>query len=222
MLKYVTNALSRGQHLLAEAGTGTGKSMAYLIPAALFAQHNNTRVVISTNTINLQDQLINKDIPDVQKALAQPINASVLKGRGNYLCLRRFEAMKRRGPQTAHEMRILGKIIVWMLDWKNGDISEINLTGQDERAVWSKLNADDENCTTETCKRRMGGQCPFYKAKISAENSHILIVNHALLLADVATGNRVLPEYDFLIVDEAHHLESATTNALSFRVAQRM
>jgi DNA polymerase-3 subunit epsilon/ATP-dependent DNA helicase DinG len=220
LLRAVAMALSEGHHLLAEAGTGTGKSIAYLVPAALWALQNNTRVVISTNTINLQDQLINKDIPDVQEALGLDIRATVLKGRGNYLCPRRLEALRRRGPETAEEMRVLAKMLIWLEESEVGDLSEINITGPAERAVWQRISSDDEGCSTETCVRRMGGICPFYRAHQAAQSAHIIIVNHALLLADVATGNRVLPDYDYLIVDEAHHLESATTNALSFRVTQ--
>jgi ATP-dependent DNA helicase DinG len=203
--------------MLVEAGTGTGKSLAYLIPAAYWAIKNNTRVVISTNTINLQDQLINKDIPDLQGALNIPVRAAVLKGRSNYLCPRRVEALRRRKPENVHEARVLAKVLVWLLDSRTGDRTEINLNGNIERMVWSRLSAEDEGCRLEVCLKRTGGRCPFYRAKIAAENAHLLIVNHALLLADTATGNRVLPPYDYLVVDEAHHLESATTNALSFR-----
>jgi ATP-dependent DNA helicase DinG len=218
MLRSVAHALSNSQHLMVEAGTGTGKSFAYLIPAAYWALNNNTRVVISTNTINLQDQLINKDIPDLQKALDIPVRAAVLKGRSNYLCPRRLAAMRRRKPENVHEMRVLGKVLVWLLMSQTGDRSEINLNGIVERMVWSRLSAEDEGCRLEVCLKRTGGRCPFYRAKLAAENAHLLVVNHALLLADTATGNRVLPPFDYLVVDEAHHLESATTSSMSFRV----
>ncbi len=218
MLRSVAQALSESLHLMVEAGTGTGKSFAYLIPAAYWALRNNTRVVVSTNTINLQDQLINKDIPDLCEALDLPLRAAVLKGRSNYLCPRRLAAMRRRKPENVTEMRVLGKVLVWLLESQTGDRTEINLNGTVERVVWSRLSAEDEGCRLEVCLKRTGGRCPFYRAKIAAENAHILIVNHALLLADTATGNKVLPSYDYLIVDEAHHLESATTNAMSFRV----
>jgi len=218
MLRNVAKALNDSQHLLVEAGTGTGKSFAYLIPAAYWALQNNTRVVISTNTINLQDQLINKDIPDLCAALNLPLRAAVLKGRSNYLCPRRLAALRHRKPANVHEMRVLGKVLVWLLESRTGDRTEINLNGPVERAVWSRLSAEDEGCRLEVCLRRTGGRCPFYRAKLAAEDAHILVVNHALLLADTATGNRVLPAYDYLIVDEAHHLESATTSAMSFRV----
>lgn len=219
MLRAVTEALSEGRHLMVEAGTGTGKSMAYLIPAALWALQNGQRVVISTNTINLQDQLINKDIPDLCQALKIGLNAAVMKGRSNYLCPRRLTNLRRHGPSNADELRVLAKILVWLQTTTTGDRNELNLNGPNEREVWARLSAEDDACTTENCLRQ-DGICPFYRARIAAQNAHILIVNHALLLADVSTGNRVLPEYDYLIIDEAHHLEEATTNALSFRISQ--
>jgi DNA polymerase-3 subunit epsilon/ATP-dependent DNA helicase DinG len=221
MLREVTRALSDNRHLLVEAGTGTGKSMAYLLPAALWAIKNSQRVVISTNTINLQDQLINKDIPDLRSAMGINLSAAIMKGRGNYLCPRRLENMRRRGPDTADEMRVLCKVLVWLQSTVSGDRNEINLNGPIERDVWMHLSADDEGCTTESCIRR-GGICPFHRSRQAALSAHILVVNHALLLADVATGNRVLPEYNYVIIDEAHHLEDATTNALSFRITQSM
>jgi len=220
MLRAVTNALNNGNHLMVEAGTGVGKSFAYLVPAALFAVENNTRVVVSTNTINLQDQLIKKDIPDLQAALGLNVRAAVMKGRVNYLCPRRFDYMRTHGPNDANEMRVLAKVLVWQITNGSGDRNEINLTGPTEREVWGRLSADDDACTTETCVGRMQGACPFHRARQAAQASHLLVVNHALLLSDVATGSRVLPEYDYVIVDEAHHMESAVTSALSFRLTQ--
>ncbi len=220
MLRAVANALSNGNHLLVEAGTGVGKSFAYLIPAALFAMQNNTRVIVSTNTINLQDQLIKKDIPDLCAALDIDLRAAVLKGRVNYLCPRRLQYARQHGPANKDELRVLAKILVWQLENQSGDRNEINLTGQAEREVWSRLSADDDNCNAETCMARMGGLCPFHRARQAAQAAHVLIVNHALLLSDIATGSKVLPEYDYVIVDEAHHMESATTSALSFRLTQ--
>jgi DNA polymerase-3 subunit epsilon/ATP-dependent DNA helicase DinG len=218
MLQAVCDALSNGKHLLIEAGTGTGKSMAYLIPASLWALKNQTRVVISTNTINLQDQLIKKDIPDLINALSLDLRAVVLKGRSNYLCLRRFENFYRRGPQTADEARFLAKILVWLQFTESGDRAELNLNNPAEREIWSSISAEDEGCSMENCYQRTGGRCPFYRIRQSAQSAHLLIVNHALLLSDIASGNRVLPDYDYLIVDEAHHIEDATTNALSIAI----
>jgi DNA polymerase-3 subunit epsilon/ATP-dependent DNA helicase DinG len=196
-------------------------SFAYLVPAAIFAVENNTRVVVSTNTINLQDQLIQKDIPDLRAALGLDFRAAVLKGRANYLCPRRLEVMRHHGPNNPDEMRVLAKVLVWRMLSASGDRNELNLNRPQEKDVWMKVSAEDEACSGETCAARMGGVCPFYRAKQAAQNAHILIVNHALLLSDVASGSKVLPDYQYLIVDEAHHLESATTGALSFRMSQQ-
>ncbi len=220
MLRAIANALSNSQHLMVEAGTGTGKSFAYLVPAAIWALQNHQRVVISTNTINLQDQLIKKDIPDVRQALNLDLRAVVLKGRNNYLCPRKLEKIRQSGPENVDQMRVLAKIFVWLLEGGSGDRTEINLHGPVERDVWERLSAEDEGCKSEICLGRMGGNCPFFLAHQAAQNAHLIIVNHALLLADAVTGNRVLPEYNYLILDEAHHLEEATTNALSYRITQ--
>jgi ATP-dependent DNA helicase DinG len=221
MLRAVAHAFSACQHLMAEAGTGTGKSLAYLIPSALWAIKNQMRVVISTNTINLQDQLIKKDIPDLRAALNLDLRTVVLKGRSNYLCPRRLELLRSRTPDSAEAMRILAKVLVWLYEGGKGDRSEINLNGPIERQVWNtRLSSEDEGCKSETCLGRMEGVCPLYQAKQGAQSAHLIIVNHALLLSDVVAGNRILPDYNYLIVDEAHHLEAASTDALTFSVNQ--
>jgi DNA polymerase-3 subunit epsilon/ATP-dependent DNA helicase DinG len=220
MLRAAVRAISEGRHYLIEAGTGIGKSLAYLIPSALWAVKNQQRVVISTNTINLQDQLITKDIPLLLETLDLKCKASVLKGRSNYLCPHHLESLRKSKPKSADEMRVLGKILVWLETSQTGDRGEINLNGPQERRIWNRISAEHEDCSTEGCLKRTGGRCPFYRARQAAHSSHLIVVNHALLLADVATGNRVLPEYDTLVIDEAHHLESATTNALSFYTSQ--
>ncbi|NMC46228.1 MAG: DNA polymerase III subunit epsilon [Chloroflexi bacterium] len=221
MAHMIASALNNSQHFMVEAGTGTGKSFAYLVPAALWSTRNQARVVISTNTINLQDQLIKKDIPDTKAALDLDLRATVLKGRRNYLCPRRLEGLRYRGPRTREEVRILAKVLVWLEKGGSGDRGELNLNGGQEWDVWSRLSAEDETCGAEACMARMGGVCPYYLARQRALRSHIIVVNHALLLADVVTENRVLPDYDYLIVDEAHHLEDASTNALSYKVSNK-
>jgi len=220
MLRGVAEAFNDNQHTMIEAPTGVGKSWAYLIPALYWAVQNNERVVISTATINLQDQLIDKDLPLLRDALGVDFRAAVVKGRSNYLCPRRLMTLRRRGPTSVAELRVLSKILVWLLESDSGDKGEISLRGFEENAIWSRLSAADEGCTLDRCDGQMHGACPFYKARREAESAHILIVNHALLLSDVQVGSRVLPEYNYLIVDEAHHLEEATTNGLSFQVSQ--
>jgi DNA polymerase-3 subunit epsilon/ATP-dependent DNA helicase DinG len=222
MLRTAALAISEGRHYLIEAGTGIGKSLAYLIPSALWATKNQQRVVISTNTMNLQDQLISKDIPLLLDTMDLNCRATVLKGRSNYLCPHHLESLRKSKPKNADEMRVLGKVLVWLESSLTGDRGEINLNGPEERRIWNRISAEHEDCSTEGCLKRTGGRCPFYQARQRAHSSHIIIVNHALLLADVATGNRILPEYDTLVIDEAHHLESATTNALSFYTSHRL
>jgi DNA polymerase-3 subunit epsilon/ATP-dependent DNA helicase DinG len=219
MLKTVTNALSSEQHLIIEAPTGTGKSIAYAIPAIYWAAANNERVVISTATIALQDQLIRQDIPLLQEVLGIDFKAAVMKGRSNYLCPRRLRTLRRRPPTSIEELRVLAKILVWLQEeGASGDKGDISLRGGAEQITWVRLSAQDEGCTRGRCESQMHGACPFYKARRAAEAAHIIIVNHSLLLSDVTIGNRVLPDYRYLIIDEAHHLEDATTNGLSTRL----
>jgi DNA polymerase-3 subunit epsilon/ATP-dependent DNA helicase DinG len=218
MARAVTTAFNEGRHILVEAGTGTGKSLAYLIPAVLWAVTNSQRVVISTNTINLQEQLITKDLPILQRAVQTPFKATVLKGRSNYLCPRRLAAIRRRRPTSVDELRTLAKILVWLLESPTGDRGEISLRGPVENLTWQRLSAEDEGCLLERCRSVMGGTCPFYKARKAAEAAHLVIINHALLLSDAASANRVLPEYSALVLDEGHHLEDAVTNSFSFHL----
>jgi DNA polymerase-3 subunit epsilon/ATP-dependent DNA helicase DinG len=195
--------------------------MAYLIPALAWADTNGKRVIVSTNTINLQDQLLHKDIPDLCKLLNKEYRTAILKGRGNYLCPVRLSAQMQVGPRSADEIRILAKVLVWLYQGGSGDRSELSLRGPGEMRAWAGISSDSEDCTPERCRQQGSGACPYYRAQSEAESAHIVIVNHALLLADIATGNRVIPEYQYLIVDEAHHLESATTNGLSYRGTDR-
>ncbi len=218
MTRAIVEAFNNNQDLLVEAGTGTGKSIAYLVPSILWSTQNNERVVVSTNTINLQDQLITKDIPTLQLALGIPFRASVMKGRGNYLCPRRLIAVRRRRPTSVDELRTLSKILVWLLESNTGDRGEISLRGPLESATWQRLSAEDEGCTLDRCRAMMEGACPFYKARKAAEAAQVVVVNHALLVTDAMTESQVLPSYRHLIVDEAHHLEDATTSGLSFRL----
>lgn len=218
MLAAVSNAFNEGKHLIVEAGTGTGKSVGYLLPAAFWATQNKRRVVISTNTINLQDQLLGKDVPELQRILPFEVRAAILKGKSNYLCTRLFQQMRHSGPGSADEMALYGRILSWLPQSTTGDVNELSLRTQGERIAWSRLSADNDGCTADKCAVE---DCPLHIARRRAELAHILVVNHALLLADVAADNRVLPEYKDLIIDEAHHLEAAVTDGLSFRADRR-
>jgi DNA polymerase-3 subunit epsilon/ATP-dependent DNA helicase DinG len=217
MLRAVAQALNQRQHLMVEAPTGVGKSLAYLIPAVRWATLNDERVVVSTNTINLQEQLYHKDLPDLSQVLDFDFRAAVLKGRSHYLCPARLAAARRIGPSSVEEMDVLARVLVWYTRTRDGDGDILFLPTAQDRAIWRNLSAEFDGCDPERCRHFHQGGCFFYRARRAAEAAHLLIVNHALLLADVAVQNRALPEYRFLIVDEAHHLESATTNGLSFR-----
>ena len=218
MMRAVAEGLNNSGHLLVEAGTGTGKSLAYLLPAVHWARANGLRVVISTNTINLQEQLYHKDLPDLAKILPFEFHAAVLKGRSHYLCPARLMTLRRAGPASPEEMRVLCKVLLWLPGTVTGDGDELFLPNPLERALWARLSADNETCTPERCAALGRGECFFYRARQAAEAAHIVIVNHALLLADIAVENRALPEYQYLVVDEAHHLEDAVTQQLGFEV----
>lgn len=217
MLAAVAESFNYGAHVFVEAGTGTGKSIAYLIPAAFWANENGRRVVISTNTINLQDQLIHKDIPELQKALPFELRAAVRKGRSNYLCTRLFQQMRHTGPSNDDEMVLYARILLWLPHTENGDVAELVIRTPGERLAWSRLNAESA-CTGDQCAME---NCPLHYTKQKAELAHIVIVNHSLLLSDIAQNNHILPQFYDLIVDEAHHLEAAVTDGLSFRADKR-
>ena len=219
MLKAVTNAFNGGRHALIEAGTGVGKTLAYLIPAALWARQNGRPVLISTNTINLQDQLLQKDIPRLQAALGEPtIRAAVLKGRSNYLCFKQLDGLRRRGPRDTAEAVMLSKLLVWLHEGGSGDRGELNLrTGREDEA-WRRLSAEEERCTENRCEAATAGKCPLYQARKKARTAHLVIVNHALLIEDTAQEISFLPDASEVVIDEAHHLEDAVTHSLSQRV----
>ena len=219
MLQAVTEAFNVSDHVLVEAGTGTGKSLAYLLPAIYFAYLNGQRVVISTNTINLQDQLYGKDIPDLVELLPIEFKAALLKGRSNYVCMRRLLAFRRRGDLSVDEIRVLAKILTWLSETSTGDKAEVMLL-RDEQSIWRHVQAEAETCLADRCPYRVRGECFLYQARNQAESAHVIIVNHALLLSDIVTENRVLPEFDHLIIDEAHHLEEQATSHLGFSVSQ--
>lgn len=218
MLTAVIEAFNHGEHVLVEAGTGTGKSIGYLLPAAFWATQNGRRVVISTNTINLQDQLINKDIPALQRCLPFELRAAVRKGRSNYICTRLFQQMRHSGPRDDDEMTLYARVLLWLGETETGDVAELNLRTPGERLAWSRLNADNQVCSSDICA---GENCPLHVTRRKAEQAHVIIVNHALLLSDVANENHILPPFADVIIDEAHHLEAAVTSGLSFRADRR-
>ncbi len=227
MMRRVAEAMNDGQHLIVEAGTGIGKSVAYLLPAAFFALQNSVPIVISTNTINLQEQLMNKDIPDLLAALGriedQNISSNLrvaqLKGRTNYLCLRRWNSWRKTPGLPWEETRFLLRLLFWLSSTSNGDRAELNLGGN-ETYLWNRVCASEENCVTERCPYYPEG-CFLYRARRKTEGAHLIVVNHALLLSDLAKSGGILPEYSYLVVDEAHHLEGGATEQLGYRINGR-
>ncbi len=223
MVRAVATALSSGGRLMVEAGTGTGKSLAYLVPAACHAVASGERVVVSTNTINLQEQLLKKDIPAVQALLPDggtPLRACQLKGRRNYLCLHRFWALGNQAEMGDNEALLASRIRVWLCETETGDRSELKLS-PDEEAIWPRLSADGADCTADRSAFVADGSCFLQRARREAEAAHIVAVNHSLLLSDAATDGRVIPPYEHLVIDEAHHLEDEATRQFGFTSGER-
>ena len=219
MARAVAANIAHGGHLAVEAGTGTGKSLAYLFPALLHALRNGDRVVVSTQTLNLQEQLAARDLPAAAAVVERSegvapgaLRAAVLKGRANYLCLERWtqanEATEEISPTQA---RVLGRIAVWLDSTERGEVSELYLRN-DERAGWQGLSADSNDCLARRCSFVREGSCFLQRARAEAASAHVVVVNHALLLANAASDDQVLPPYRHLVIDEAHRLEAVATN----------
>ena len=225
MMSAVAGAINGTKHLVVEGGTGVGKSLAYLLPALLHSMKTGSRVVVSTNTINLQEQLIQKDIPALVRVLevegiipAGEFRAVPLKGRANYLCLQRWSHIAKAESLSKDEARLLSKTLMWLQDSSTGDRGEINLSGKDA-VTWNRISANE----TGQCPGIRGeGLCFLRAARDRAERAHIIVVNHALLLSDLARGGGLLPEYQHLIIDEAQHLEGEATRQLGFQVSQNL
>ena len=223
MMRAVAQALSSGEHLLVEAGTGTGKSIAYLLPAIRFALQNNAQVVISTNTVNLQEQLVNKDIPGLLECLGEEaagLKYVSLKGRGNYLCLRRWQMMRQSSSLSPEEAHLLIRLGIWLASTRGGDRAELNLM-QGEDMLWGRVCAQPGGCLGVRCQFH-DQACFLYQVRHQAQAAHLVIVNHALLLSDLASGSNVLPQYKHLIVDESHQLEAEASEQFGYLITQRL
>ena len=221
MAQAVTEAINDGERIIIEAGTGVGKSLAYLLPAALYALANGKRVVISTNTINLQEQLVKKDVPILVDALksvedsGDDLRFTPLKGRANYLCMRRWNTMAAAPEPSPDEARMLAKTMLWLDSTATADRAEINLGHSRAAAPWDRLSANN----ARGCLRNES-VCFLRSARERAAASHLVIVNHALLLSNATVGGTLIPDYDILIIDEAHHLEEEATKHLGFELTQ--
>jgi len=222
MAAAVEEAFREGHHLMVEAGTGVGKSFAYLIPAIEFAVRHKKRVVISTHTISLQEQLIDKDIPLIRSVYPDEFTAVLVKGRSNYLCQRRLEQARGRQNYLFDQQKQLDSL--WMIEeWANktteGSLADLPSLPQPE--VWDKVCAEHGNC--------LGKKCSFYEkcfwqaSKRRMNSGNILVVNHALLFSDLAlrmAGVNYLPKYDLLILDEAHTIEDVAGEHFGLKMSE--
>jgi len=221
----VGEAFNGGKLAVIEAGTGTGKSLAYLVPAILWALENEERVVVSTNTINLQEQLIRKDLPFLQRCTGLEFLAVLVKGRGNYLCRRRAEAARSEpGLFDAEHGGELQAILEWAEKTHDGSREELTFIPREQ--VWEEVRCEIDQCSRVRCPHY--GRCFFHRARRRAAQADILVVNHALLLADLSLRHQtdnysaaaVLPPFDRIVIDEAHHLEDVATNYFASQVTR--
>jgi len=220
MAAAVSDAFAAPHHLAVEAGTGVGKTFAYLLPAIDLVLQGR-RVVVSTHTIALQEQLIHKDIPALQTALGLDFKAELVKGRQNYLGLRRLKAASQRQQALfadSKPLQVLHRIEDWAYTTDDGSLSDLGETPSPE--VWEKVRSEHQNC--------LGRRCPTYdlcfyqRARRRAAEAGLLVVNHALLISDLLLrrdGASVLPDYDYVVVDEAHTLEQVAADHLGTSVA---
>lgn len=229
MADAVATAIRDSKHLVVEAGTGVGKSFAYLVPtilaatqaeAAENAEKNPLRVVISTHTISLQEQLIHKDLPLLNSVIPREFSAVLVKGRGNYVSLRRLHKALARGGSlfdTHDAMQELRAIRDWSETTLDGSRNELSF--QPSLAVWDEVMSDHGNCMGRNCP--MYKKCFYYQDRRRAQNAQILIVNHALFFSDLAlrrAGVSILPDYDVVVLDEAHTVEAVAADHLGIRL----
>ncbi|MFZ4703942.1 MAG: ATP-dependent DNA helicase, partial [Candidatus Methylumidiphilus sp.] len=219
MAQAVQKAIESKSTLIAEAGTGTGKTFAYLIPAIL----SGKQVIVSTGTKNLQDQLFGKDLKLVREALAVPFQAALLKGRSNYLCLYRLEATQ--GIQVYHSRQdivAMESIRRWAKNTDSGDIAEVAEVTE-ASPVWPLVTSSVENCLGQECPNL--AECFLVKARRHAHEAEVLVINHHLLWADWALKNdgfgELLPEPDVIVVDEAHQFAETAAQFLGLSIGSR-
>lgn len=218
MASAVAETLNDGGVLAVEAGTGVGKSLAYLIPAIHWAAENRDlgeRIIVSTNTRNLQEQLFFKDLPTLVKALPVHFSAVLLKGRNNYLCRRRWENLTSDQPLrlSPGERQALLSLVLWVNQTCTGDIAEVNaFGGEGSHLAWTRIASDAGSCRGKRCRERH--HCFHNRIRTAAGRAQIVVVNHALLMSDLASNRVPIGAYRTLVVDEAHHLERAASQHL--------
>jgi len=221
MANRVAKAFEDKKHLIVEAGTGTGKTLAYLIPAIAAALGRNKRVIISTGTKNLQEQLMEKDIPFLQKILPRKFSAAYMKGRSNYACLYRINKAEHQPIlEGLDEMDHFDEVRRWSMETATGDRKELT-TLPENLSFWSRINAKSETCIGQKCPDFE--PCFITRMRNNAEAADIVIVNHHLFFADLnVRGNqfgKVLPDYGAVIFDEAHLIEDIAADYFGFQVS---
>ncbi|XEC92710.1 ATP-dependent DNA helicase DinG [Paenibacillus tarimensis] len=218
MFSEVFEALDHDKHLLIEAGTGTGKSLGYLIPALYYGIRNEKKIVVSTHTINLQEQLRERDIPLLQSTMPLPFRAAVFKGRSNYLCLRKFEGKINMQDFTSpgEDKITAAQMVVWLSETERGDQEELNL-GSRGADFWDTVASDTDSCLNRACP--WFKRCFYHRAKQEANLADIVITNHSMLFTDIRAEYRLLPPYEHLIVDEAHHLDEVAGKHLGMQLS---
>ena len=217
MAEAVSDALDGPNHVIIEAGTGTGKTLAYLLPALIYGR----RILISTGTKTLQDQIFYKDIPLLESVLGHPIRAAYLKGRNNYLCRLKLETMQTEGLFSPQELRTFEQIVEWSSETETGDRAELGSAG-DDSDLWSRMDARRDKCLGSKCKDF--DRCFLTTMRQKAMESDIVIVNHHLFFADLSIRKEadmaaILPDYAAVIFDEAHDLEEIATDYFGFHVS---
>ncbi|MCY4575925.1 MAG: exonuclease domain-containing protein [Chloroflexi bacterium] len=213
MAQAVAQVQETDQILLLEAPPGTGKSLGYLIPAIWRAEAAEEQVVVATSTRGLQEQLATKDVPVALRALGlttDEVRVAVLKGRGNYLCISRLLSRLGNLEVTPGEAAFFARLMVWLESTESGDLGELPM-GEQEAARWSSLSAGSEEGHSN-CAYEREGLCFIGRARRAAQAAHLVITNHALLLADSSSGGNVLGEIPHVILDEAHNLEREATD----------
>jgi len=217
MTGAIVSCFNAREHLMVEAGTGVGKSLAYLVPSVLWAWTNDTPVIVSTATRNLQSQLIGSDIPRALKVLgddAGKFKVALLKGRGNYLCLRAVSEFFAAGfwTMSAEEQELMPAFIEWLEKTPDGDLDSY------EGLPRNLLSCPGEECSGRRCP--FYSRCFVYKARKRAAEAHLVVVNHSLVLAEAtAPGSGILPSYGRVVFDEAHNLEDIATEYLSYELS---
>ncbi len=217
MITEVMTALAEDKHLLIEAGTGTGKSLGYLLPAIYQSVRSGQKVMVSTHTINLQDQLRERDVPLLTKVIPFPFKAAIFKGRGHYLCLRKFEHKinKKDFISPREDSLTAAQMIVWLTQSESGDDEELNLSGRGGD-FWETVASDTDSCLGRACP--WFRKCYYHRAKHEAGIADVVITNHSKLFADVKAGHQLLPAYEHLVIDEAHHLEDVAGKHLGMNM----